>query len=423
MKRIKQALALLLAVALLVTFTACGKEKESSKSDKGGNTTTTTTTTTLPSDGDGLLPDDERDGSEEHPFEIGGVLEFDAVVKAGGVTHYDVLRVGGTTLTIESADATVTYNGETYEPVDGVISFLVTTDDVRNPIKLAIGNKGAADATFHVTFTYPKGTLLNPHELKALADGEGKDLNVAIEAGNETGVVYTYTAQANGTLTFVIISDTDELACDLEVYNLTSGAIRTMGEDGEKGNLRVDVAKGDQVRITYVVLPNDKNEYPAMTIQSSVCFGEKEDITVDGPDRTVEYTITVKDQNGKPVAGLELRAQVEQIWKTVTTDSKGVAKFVLPEGAPMVKLMTIPEGYIAASNTFWIKAGNPTLAITLEKEQVTPPTNPTTPRPLPIPLTPAAAPRPPLPRSPLWSIPSPCSMVRASLWAVCLSPL
>ena len=45
----------------------------------------------------------------------------------------------------------------------------------------------------------------------------------------------------------------------------------------------------------------------------------------------------------------------------------------------MVKLLTIPEGYIAASNTFWFKAGNPTLAITLEKEQVTPPTNPTTP--------------------------------------------
>ena len=374
MKQMKKVLALMLALALLVTCAACGKDKKSDKTDKGGTTTTTTTTTTTAPTGDELLPDDQRDGSEELPFEIGGVLEFDAVVKAGGVTHYDVLRVDGTTLTIESADATVTYNGKTYEPVDGVISIFVTTDDVRNPIKLAIGNKGAADATFHVTFTYPKGTLLNPYELAALADGEGKELNVAIEAGNETGVVYTYTATANGSLTFVIISNTDVLACDLEVYNLTSGAIRTMGEDGEKGNLLVDVTKGDQVRITYMVLPDDKNAYPAMTIQSTVCFGEKEDVTVDGPDRTIDYTVTAKDQDGKPVAGLELRAQVEQIWKTVTTDGKGVAKFVLPEGAPSVKLLTIPEGYIAASNTFWFKAGNPTLAITLEKEQVTPPT-------------------------------------------------
>lgn len=378
MKTMKKALALVLALTLLLTFTACGKK------DKGGDKNTTptdnqTTTTTLPSDGDELLPDDERDGSKELPFEIGGVLEFDAVVKAGGVAYYDVLRVDGTTLTIESNDAYVEYAGKTYEPVDGVISFPVTVDDVRNPVKLAIGNKGAADATFKVTFTYPKGTLSNPHELAALADGEGKELNVAIEAGNETGVVYTYTATANGSLTFVIISDTDELACDLEVYNLTSGAIRTMGEDGEKGNLLVDVTKGDQVRITYMVLPDDKNEYPAMTIQSTICFGEKEDISVDGPDRTVDYTITVKDQNGNPVVGMELRAQVEQIWKTVTTDGKGVAKFVLPEGAPVVKLLTIPEGYVAASTMFWFKAGNPTLTITLEKEQADPPAPPADP--------------------------------------------
>ena len=94
MKTMKKALALVLALTLLLTFTACGKK------DKGGdkNTTptdnqTTTTTTTV---GDELLPDDERDGSKELPFEIGGVLEFDAVVKAGGVTYYDVFRVDGT---------------------------------------------------------------------------------------------------------------------------------------------------------------------------------------------------------------------------------------------------------------------------------------------------------------------------------------
>jgi hypothetical protein len=309
---------------------------------------------------------------------IGGVLEFDAVVKAGGTTHYDVFRVDGTTLTLESVDATVTYAGKTYEPVNGVISIFVTTDDVRNPIKLAIGNTGTTDATFKVTFTYPKGTLLNPYELGTLKGGEGKELNVAIEAGNETGVVYTYTATANGVLHIDVIHDT-VLLVDVEAYNLTSGVNLTMIEDGEKGNLHVEVAKGDEVRITFMVLPNEKNEYPAMTVEATVCFGEKEDVTVDGPDRTVDYTVTVKDQDGKPVAGLELRAQVEQIWKTVTTDGKGVAKFVLPEGAPSVKLLTIPEGYIAAANTFWFKAGNPTLTITLEKEQVTPPTTPTKP--------------------------------------------
>ena len=383
MKHTKRVLALLLSLVLLLTLAACGKKddkkSDSSKTTTGGNSTTaTTTTTTTTTTTEGLLPDDERDGSKDLPFEIGGVLEFDAVVKAGGTTYYDVYRVGGTELTIKSKDATVEYEGKVYEPKNGVITFPVTTDDILNPVKLAIGNKGAADATFKVTFTYPKGTLLNPYELGTLKDGDGKTLKVEIEAGNETGVVYTYTATANGVLDISVIHDT-VLLVDVEAYNLTSGVNLTMIEDGEKGNLQVEVAKGDEVRITFMVLPNEKNEYPAMTVEATVCFGEKEDVTVDGPDRTVEYTVTVKDQNGNPVAGLELRAQVEQIWKTVTTDGKGVAKFVLPEGAPSVKLLTIPEGYIAAANTFWFKAGNPTLTITLEKEQVTPPTTPTKP--------------------------------------------
>lgn len=388
MKQMKKALALVLALALLLTFTACGKDEK--KTDSGKKTTiankpTTTTTTTTP--GDELLPDDERDGSKDLPFEIGGVLEFDAVVKAGGTTYYDVLRVDGTILTLESADATVTYQGKTYEPVNGVISFFVTTDDVRNPIKLAIGNTGTTDATFKVTFTYPKGTLLNPYELGTLKDGDGKDLKVEVEAGNEKGVVYTYTATANGVLHIDVIHDT-VLLVDVEAYNLTTGVNLTISEDGEKGNLQVEVSKGDEVRITFMVLPNEKNEYPAMTIEATVCFGEKEDVTVDGPDRTVDYTVAVKDQDGKPVAGVELRAQVELIWKTVITDGKGVAKFVLPEGVPSVKLLTIPEGYIATANTFWFKAGETSLAIVLTKEQITPPTQPTTPTNPGTPTTP-----------------------------------
>ena len=393
MKTMQKWLALVLALALLLTFTACGKEddkKKGSTKTTAPKTTQGGTATTLPTEGGttdpsttttdgGLLPDDERNGSKELPFEIGGVLEFDAVVQAGGVTYYDVYRVDGTDLRIESKDAYVEYEGKTYEPKNGVITFPVTTDDILNPVKLAIGNKGTADATFKVTFTYPKGTLPNPYELGTLKDGDGKELKVQIEAGNETGVVYTHTATANGVLHIDVIHDTDVLLVDVEVYNLTSGVSRTMGEDGEKGGLEVPVAKGDEVRITYMVLPNEKNEYPAMTIESTVSFSEKKEVTVDGPDRTVDYTVTVKDQDGKPVAGVELRAQVELIWKTVTTDSNGVAKFVLPEGDIGI-LLTIPKGYIAESKRFWYPVGTTDITITLEKEQpVVPPDPPADP--------------------------------------------
>ena len=236
MKHTKRVLALLLSLVLLLAFTACGK-KDDKKSDSsktttgGGNSTTATTTTTTT---EGLLPDDERDGSKDLPFEIGGVLEFDAVVKAGGVTYYDVYRVGGTELTIKSKDATVEYEGKVYEPKNGVITFPVTTDDVLNPVKLAIGNKGAADATFKVTFTYPAGTKNNPIKLE-----EG-DLVTVLKAGDEDGLIYLFTAPEAGTLTIVDKSVTKGDSYDISLFNLSTSASRTLEEDGvEKEGLKM----------------------------------------------------------------------------------------------------------------------------------------------------------------------------------------
>jgi len=379
MNTMKKWLAAALALALLLTFTACGEEEGGDTTPTGGESTTTATTTapTAGTTDGGLLPDDQRDGSKDLPYEIGGVLEFDAVVKAGGVTYYDVYRVNGTVLTIKDKNVMVEYEGKTYDPKDGVVSFAVDSGDVLNPVKLAIGNTGDTDATFKVTFTYPAGTLNNPYELGAV-DVNGKGFTVSVSKGNETGVVYTYTAAAAGKLSLSVISQTDVLPFDVEVYNLTSGANRTIGEDGEKGHLEVEVAKGDELRITFLVLPNDKNEYPAMTINGSVVFEETKDVTQDQPERKVDYTVTIKDQNGNPMAGVELRAQVELIWKTVTTDSKGVAKFVLPEGDISIR-PTIPDGYVAEKSRFWYPVGTTSITIVLEKEQVTPPTNPTTP--------------------------------------------
>lgn len=371
MKRMKKALALVLALALLLTLAACGKK------DKGGDTTptdapTTTTTTTTPT-GDELLPDGDRDGSEALPFEIGGVLEFDATVKAGGVTHYDVYRVGGTILTIESADATVTYAGKTYEPEDGVIAFPVTTDDINNPVKLAIGNKGTADATFKVTFAYPGGTLSNPFELKM------GDMTTDVKAGNDQGVVYTYTATDVGHLTIVGKSVTKGVDYDIELYNLTSGANRTLLEDGENNAVSVTVAKGDEVRITFAVLPNDKNEYPAATIKSYVEVAI-EDGGSTGEDKPKEttYTVTVKDTAGIAVSGVKLQFAVGDKTASATTDKNGTVKATLPAAEGTVTI-AVPAGYIAEKFTYGISSAAPSLTITLEKEQVVPPAPPVDP--------------------------------------------
>ncbi len=375
MKTMKQALALVLALALLLTFTACGKDekKEDTKTTQKPTTTTTTATATQPSDGDELLPDDERDGSEELPFEIGGVLEFDAVVKAGGVTYYDVYRVDGTILTLTSADATIEYEGKIYTPDKGVISFPVSSDDILNPVKLAIGNKGAADATFTVTFTYPEGTKLNPIVLK-----EG-DLVTTLSAGDEDGMTYLFTAPSSGTLTIVDKAVLKKgVSYDVSLFNLNTSASRTLGEDGvEKDGSKmvsVEVNKGDKVEVIIATVLNDKYEYPAATIKTQVVF-VKGDVSDKPEEKWLDYTVTVKDQDGKPVAGVKINISCEMIAKTVTTDSKGVAKANLPEGVP-TGTIEVPEGYIAASKNLNFKAGETSLTITLEKEQVAPPPPP-----------------------------------------------
>ena len=378
MKQMKKALALLLAMALLLTFTACGKDED--KTDSSTNTTTatdatttapnaTTTTTTQPSDE--LLPDDERDGSKDLPFEIGGVLEFDAAVKAGGTTYYDVFRVDGTILTLKSANATIEYEGKTYTPDKGVISFPVSSDDVLNPVKLAITNTGSADATFKVTFAYPQGTLLNPYEL---AIGE---VVTVIQEGNESGVVYLYTATEDGTFSVQDKSVTKGDGYDIEVYNLNSGANRTLNEDAVDNVVSVTASKGDQIRITYLVLPDDKNAYPAITLKSTIGF--KTGTVNDKPvEKKVDYTVIIKDQLGNPIPGVKISISSEMIAATVTTDSKGVAKANLPEGVPTGTL-EVPNGYIAASKRFSFKAGETTVTIVMEKEQIAPPTTPTKP--------------------------------------------
>ena len=372
MKRMKKALALLLAMALLLTLAACGDDTKPGKNDKttaANKTTTTTTTTTTTSDS-------KADGSKERPFEIGSVLEFDAVVKAGGVTYYDVFRVDGTILTLESADATIEYEGKVYTPVDGVISFPVSSDDILNPVKLAIGNTGSADATFKVTFAYPAGTKMNPI---ALAEGE---LVTVLEAGDEDGLVYLFTAPDAGTLTVVDNAVTKGQGYDISLFNLTNSAIRTLGEDGVekdgKQTVSIEVNQGDKVEVILAALPNDKNEYPAVTLKTMVAFtkGEGTDTPVE---KQVDYTITVKDQDGKPVSGVKISISCEMIAAVATTTSQGVLKFNLPEGVP-TGTIEVPAGYVAASKNFSFKAGETSLTIVLEKEQpVVPPSPPVDP--------------------------------------------
>lgn len=83
---------------------------------------------------EGSRPDydqpDSGSGTEADPYVISKALTYRAVVPAGGSVYYSISGSDRFTVTVEDvATAQVVYNGETYTPVDGVITF-VTDEEV-----------------------------------------------------------------------------------------------------------------------------------------------------------------------------------------------------------------------------------------------------------------------------------------------------
>lgn len=199
--------------------------------------------------------------NEGEPIVIGGVLEFQAEVPAGKYVYYDVYRVSGTTMTIVSDTAYVIYNGKTYFSENGRISIEITPTGMNVPASMAIGNFGRADVVYDVVFTYPLGSYSNPYTM------ELGSFTTNVEAGNDQGVYYTYTAASAGTLTLTLDSITEGVSGGVTLYNLTT--YQQVGIESGSGTNTVSIAvnAGDVIQITVSVLPNAKHEYPAATIR------------------------------------------------------------------------------------------------------------------------------------------------------------
>lgn len=366
-----------------------------------------------------LTADENAGSSEDNPIVVDGTLTFDATVPVGGMIYYEVYKVSGTILTIESADAYVVYNDQAYEPVDGTVAFLVETEDTTVPVKLVIGNKGDQDAVFQVNFAYPGGTLENPYGLVM------GDLVTLSEEGNDKGVVYEYTAAADGTVEMYVTDATKGVKYDVTLLNKRSSASRTLNEDGKtkdgKKKVVLEVKKGDVVQVTVSVLPDDAGNYPAATINSRLDFldvngsttasttgtgptnsaptsgiptvtgkpvtgttggtGTKKPTTTTKYEATttsptaaptkagkVTYKVTVKAE-GKALAGVALVFDVAGKQQKATTNAKGVASVSMQDGDCLVTL-TVPDGYIAERLQYTLNSNNNSTTINLTKEEI-----------------------------------------------------
>lgn len=103
---------------------------------------------------EGTRPDydqpDSGSGTEADPYVISKALTYQAEVPAGGSVYYEISGSDRFTVTVEDvATAQVVYNGETYTPVDGVITFV--TDEEVPEIVFTTSDGAALEYNFTLT--------------------------------------------------------------------------------------------------------------------------------------------------------------------------------------------------------------------------------------------------------------------------------
>lgn len=234
------------------------------------------------------------DGSAERPYEFGGVKEFEVTVEPGKVVYCDVYKVSGMELTIQDSDVYVLYEEETYKAEDGAVRLVVTSPDTFTPVKLGIGNNGSATKTVKVTFAELPGTMGNPYTL------EMGEFTVDIAAGNSQGVYYTYTAAEEGIVSMQCTGAAEGVEYGFTLYNLTTGAYRTLDTDAVDGIVTVEVHAGDELQFSASTLPNDENEYPAASLSFTASFAQQE---IAAPTAPTEPEATDAPQSGTNTGG------------------------------------------------------------------------------------------------------------------------
>ena len=220
-------------------------------------------------------PQPPVEDNKDEPIEIGGVLEFYAAVQANHIVYYDLYKLNEATLIINNPNAYVIYNNKTYKAVNGV----VTVPDLyvrytNQPIKVAIGNEGTKNASFHVEFTYPEGHTNNPINVTM------GSFTANVKANNEVGVNYQWIATADGTFTLTLDGITDGvnaaiLVTRVETIGEGEDAMQiphtiTLDETGSN-TVSIQVKAGELVKINIGTQPK-KNKYPAATIEVTASF-------------------------------------------------------------------------------------------------------------------------------------------------------
>ncbi len=186
-------------------------------------------------------------GTEERPFVINESTAT-VTIPAGETYHFTLFGGNNRTLTVESPDAEITYNGEVYTPDEnGVVSARLVTESQRDHAFFALKNTGSEAREITVSVLSDPGSMDNPIVIEALGDA------ITANVPQDGMVYYKWTATASGTLK---VSSSDSIN-NISLNNISTSRVSdfTAGKEFET----LTVSEGDTVTVVVSVIGGDRN--------------------------------------------------------------------------------------------------------------------------------------------------------------------
>lgn len=320
-----------------------------------------------------ILPEGEE-GSALNPMIISGKSKVEITIEPGKEFHTEIMTRAATLyMSCRSKDLTFEYNGKTYEPKNGIVGTYVSGPDTYTPAKVVFKNTSDKKQTFTLTFGQKPGSFDNPYEL---LEGETK-IDVPAGANDGKGVHYLFESEKDGYLIVELLSGTR--AGSFTLYNLDSYQYLTsdsdLEADTEVPTIRIKAKKGQEVMMIVTTVPNSDFTYPAGSFNYKVTFSEGLDPEDELEDTKIDYTVTVKDDKGQVMEGVQLlvtgtyldhEEKEQTVNETIKTDAEGVATVKLIPSNYEVSVR-LPEGYKAEVTKFELTAEKPTYEVTLSE--------------------------------------------------------
>ena len=310
-------------------------------------------------------------GHKRNPMETYGAIEhFDVSVEAGKTFYTMIYKCDGLIFRVQDPDIYVVYGGQRMDPDEnGVIEFKLDTASVSSAAGVEFHNETAEVKNLTVDLIVPPGSMSNPFDMTY---GE---VNVLLEQGNDQGVYYVFTADQTGFIHFVVTGVTEGRDYQIQIDNLTTMRSILFSDscvEDADGNyvVVIPVNAGEQLRIACMSTPDATGAYTEMTIQALVSYSENGGT---GSSEEIAYSLTFKDVEGLPMAGITATFTVNGEAVVLVSDETGLITTMLPEGSYMVQLV-FPEGFTADASQYLLTPDNTEKEITVrlyEEKEIT----------------------------------------------------